>query len=112
MELNESGRTWRDAGAPRSTGEARMSILGSAIMLAQRGYAPHWLRVRSKAPIAEGWSTAPVATVTDLRQTYKPGFNLGVRCGHWSRPLPDHGLVIIDVDIRGPEAVEPALAAT
>ncbi len=88
-----------------------MSMLGAAIMLAQRGYAPHWLRARSKAPIAEGWSTAPVATVTDLRQTYKPGYNVGVRCGHWSHPLPHHGLVIIDVDIRSPEAIEPALAA-
>ena len=88
-----------------------MSILGAGIMLAQRGYAVHWVRRRSKAPIAEGWSTAPVATVTDLRQTYKPGYNVGVRCGHWSRPLPGHGLVILDVDIRRPEATGPALAA-
>jgi len=88
-----------------------MSILGVGIMLAQRGYAVHWVRQRSKAPIAEGWSTAPVATVTDLRQTYRPGYNIGARCGHWSCPLPEHGLVIIDVDIRSPEARGPALAA-
>ena len=88
-----------------------MSILGAAIILAQRGYAVHWLRSRSKAPTAEGWSTAPVATITTMRQTYRPGYNVGVRCGHWSRPLPEHGLVIIDVDIRSPEATGPALAA-
>src|SRR5689334_20520163 len=88
-----------------------MSVLGAAIMLAQRGYAMHWVRQWSKAPMAEGWSTAPVATVTELRQTYKPGYNVGVRCGHWSHPLPGHGLVVLDVDIRSPEATEPALAA-
>jgi hypothetical protein len=52
-----------------------------------------------------------VATVTDLSQTYKAGYNVGVRCGHWSRPLPGHGLVVLDVDIRSPEATGPALAA-
>jgi len=88
-----------------------MSVLGAAIMLAQRGYAPHWLRSRSKAPIAEGWSTAPVATVTSLRQTYHPGYNVGVRCGHWSQPLPGHGLVIIDVDIHRADAPTAALSA-
>ena len=88
-----------------------MSILGAAIMLAQRGYAPHWVRPRSKAPVAEGWSTTPVATVTDLRQTYRPGYNVGVRCGHWSQPLPGHGLVILDVDIRRTEAAATALTA-
>jgi hypothetical protein len=36
---------------------------------------------------------------------------VGVRCGHWSRPLPGHGLVVLDVDIRSPEATRPALAA-
>ena len=88
-----------------------MSILGAGIMLAQRGYASHWLRSWSKAPIADGWSNAPVATITTLRQTYRPGYNVGVRCGHWSCPLPEHGLVVLDIDIRNPEATGPALAA-
>src|SRR5438132_9808 len=88
-----------------------MSVLGAAITLAQRSYAVHWVRSRSKAPLAGGWSTAPVATLTALRQTYHPGFNVGVRCGHWSRPLPDHGLVILDVDIHRAEASTAALSA-
>lgn len=88
-----------------------MSALVAAIMLAQRGYAVHWVRQRRKAPMADGWSTAPVATVTDLRQTYKSGYNVGVRCGHWSQPLPGHGLVIIDVDIHRAEASAAALSA-
>jgi len=70
-----------------------MSVLATGIMLAQRGDAVHWVRPRSKAPIADGWSTAPVATITTLRQTYRPGYNVGVRCGHWSQPQPEHGLV-------------------
>jgi hypothetical protein len=88
-----------------------MSILGTALMLAQRGYAVHWVRPRQKAPLTEGWSTASVASVTTLRQTYRPGYNVGVRCGHWSQPMPAHGLVILDVDIRAPEATAPALTA-
>jgi hypothetical protein len=90
-----------------------MNTLENAIMLTQRGYAVHWVRPRSKAPIANGWSTAPAATVTELRQSWRPGYNLGVRCGHWSKPLPEHGLVIIDVDIHRADAasaVDDALA--
>lgn len=88
-----------------------MSILGAAIALAKKGYAVHWLRARSKAPIAERWSTAPVASLTEIRQAYKPGYNVGVRCGHWSEPESAHGLVILDVDIRTPEVTQDALSA-
>ena len=88
-----------------------MSTLGAAIVLTQRGYAVHWLRPRSKAPVAEGWSMAPIATLTALRQTYRPGYNLGVRCGQWSRPQPGMGLVVLDVDIRDAEVRHAALLA-
>lgn len=87
-----------------------MNILGTAFVLVQRGYAVHWVRPRSKAPIAEGWSTAPVASLTELRHSYRPGYNLGVRCGHWSRPAPGCGLVVLDLDIRTGEAMQDALA--
>jgi hypothetical protein len=87
----------------RLQGGIAMSVLGTTIMLSKKGFAVHWIRPRSKAPITEGWSTAPVARLTELCQTYHPGYNLGVRCGYWSRPLPGCGLVILDVDIRNPE---------
>ena len=75
-------------------------MLAAALMLAQNSYAVHWLRPRNKAPVAAGWSMAPVADVLTLSQTYRPGNNVGVRCGSWSQPMPDHGLVVVDVDIR------------
>jgi hypothetical protein len=88
-----------------------MNGLENAIMLAQRGYAVHWVRPRSKAPIASGWPTVPVATLRELRQTYQPGYNVGVRCGRWSKPLPAHGLVVLDVDIRRADAYSAAISA-
>lgn len=70
-----------------------------AVSFVQQGYAMHWLRPRSKAPVENGWSTAPIATADDLRSTYRNGLNIGVRLGHWSTPAPGIGLVALDVDI-------------
>lgn len=81
-----------------------MSTLAAGTMLAERGYAVHWLRHRSKVPIGEGWSTAPIADLPELRRSYQPNHNIGVRCGHWSNPQPECGLVVVDIDIKGPEA--------
>ncbi len=89
-----------------------MSILASALILAKKGYAAHWLRHRSKAPIAEGWSTVPIASITELRQTYRPGYNAGVRCGEWSQPIPDLGLIVVDGDIKPPANTDLAREAT
>jgi hypothetical protein len=89
----------------------RDQVLLAAVALVRRHFATHWLRHRSKAPIAEGWSTAPVADVSTLLQSYRPGYNLGVRCGHWSSPAPGCGLVIIDTDIKVPAYSLEALDA-
>src|SRR5262249_53582753 len=86
-------------------------ILASAITLAERGYAAHWLRPRSKAPVAPGWQIAPVANAMALRQSYRPGYNVGVRCGHWSQPMPGHGLAVLDVDIHCEDASTTAMNA-
>jgi len=82
-----------------------------AIALVAQGYAAHWLRPRSKAPVAEGWSTAPVADSAMLRRTYRTGYNLGVRCGHYSTPAPGYGLVISDTDVKVPTYAPEALDA-
>ena len=37
-----------------------MSVLAAAIALAQCNYAVHWVRPRSKAPIGQAWTSAPV----------------------------------------------------
>lgn len=76
-----------------------MSVLETALKLAEQGYAVHYLRSRSKVPIAAGWSTAPVATIDKLRATYRTQYNVGVRCGRWSQPVPGQGVIVLDVDI-------------
>jgi hypothetical protein len=78
------------------------------------GFACHWLK--GKAPFQQEWSTRPVATLEELRQSYKPWFNLGVRVGKWSVLAAEFGLVVLDIDLRNPlssdacyEAVEGLL---
>jgi hypothetical protein len=80
----------------------------------EKGFACHWLN--GKAPYQKEWSTSPVATVQELKRTYQPGNNLGVRVGRWSVLEPGFGLVVLDVDLRDPlgtdacyEAVEGLL---
>ena len=75
-------------------------LLDAALMLANRGLAVHYLRPQSKIPIDPGWSTRPVATPNDLKAAFYPRCNVGVRCGHWSKPEPGYGLLIIDKDVR------------
>jgi hypothetical protein len=57
-----------------------------------------------------------MATAEELRRSYFPGNNLGIRVGKWSVLEPECGLVILDVDLRDPleadacyEAVERLL---
>jgi hypothetical protein len=85
------------------------TMLVAGFSLAEQDLAVHWLRHRSKVPIAAGWSTAPVLDRAALVKSYRPGYNLGVRCGHYSTPAPGYGLVITDTDIKvaayAPEAL-------
>lgn len=74
-------------------------LLNEVAPLVRAGVAVHWLRPRSKAPVDDGWSTAPVATIERLRASYAPGLNGGVRLGEPSK-LGDLYLHLIDVDIR------------
>lgn len=74
----------------------------------ERGFALHWLKPRSKAPAAgKGWSSLPVASLDDLRRTYKPNANVGIRPGLYSK-VGDLYLHVIDVDIRTPELANEA----
>src|SRR5262249_13411362 len=66
----------------------------------EKGYACHWLY--GKAPCLKAWSTAPVADYWSLRESYRPGNNLGVRVGTWSQLEQEHGLVVLDIDLRDP----------
>lgn len=73
----------------------------------EAGFALHRLRPRSKRPVLEEWSTAPVATMERLERFYCSGENLGVRLGEPSRTAA--GFVhLIDIDIRDPGQAEDA----
>ena len=76
------------------------TTLEAALQLRARGYAPHWLRPRSKVPIDREWSVAPVMSAEALRASYQLTYNVGIRCGLYSTPMPDLGLVVIDTDVK------------
>ena len=86
------------------------TTLEAALQLRARGYAPHWLRPCSKAPIDREWSRVPPTSAEALRASYRPAYNLGVRCGRYSTPMPELGLVVIDTDVKvaayAPEALK------
>lgn len=67
--------------------------------LARAGFAIHWLHPKSKRPIGNDWSDKAVKTVSELRDSFKSGNNVGVRLGKWSKVAGDY-LYVIDVDIR------------
>lgn len=76
---------------------------------ARAGFAIHWLHSKSKRPIGDKWSEAPVKTLEQLRKSYRDGNNVGVRLGKWSKVGSDY-LLVIDVDIRKPELAKEAFA--
>ncbi len=84
-------------------------MLQSVKNLVDAGFAIHRLRAKSKAPFADNWSEAPVATWADLQSTYRKGENLGVRLGKWSK-VSGLFLHVLDLDVRDPYESEKALA--
>ncbi|MFO1413362.1 MAG: bifunctional DNA primase/polymerase [Burkholderiales bacterium] len=87
------------------------TALETALRLCALGFAVQWLAPSTKAPIATGWSEAPVMTPDGLRASYRPGFNVGFRAGSWS--VVDNGeICVLDIDVRGGARFEQeALAA-
>jgi len=88
----------------------RDNVLIQVGPLVQAGMALHWLRPRSKAPVADAWTAAPVYSVAELADSARPGANVGVRLGEPSR-VAEHYLHVIDLDIRGAAAADEARAA-
>lgn len=86
------------------------SIREAALRLCKLGFAVHWLRMRSKAPVEAGWPDLPAKTAEELMRTHQPAFNLGFRAG---APSIVDGLavVVLDVDIKHPDYAEEAYAA-
>ncbi|MBC7139673.1 MAG: bifunctional DNA primase/polymerase [Defluviimonas sp.] len=73
------------------------------------GAALHWLKPREKRPIADGWSTAPRASETDLATSYVAAANIGIRLDEPSKTGAGY-IHLVDLDIRKPEASAEAWA--
>ncbi len=84
-------------------------MLNEIERLARNGFAIHWLHPKSKRPIGDDWSTKSVASIEQLRNTYRDGYNVGVRLGNWSK-IGEQYLHVIDLDIRETEAAPVAMS--
>lgn len=84
--------------------------LSQIAVLRESGIALHWLRPKSKAPVADEWSSLPVASVAELQRSYVTGYNLGARLGEPSRSAVGYWHVF-DLDIRLEELADEAWAA-
>lgn len=74
-------------------------VLKTALNLRGQGFAIHWLHPNSKRPIGNDWTNTPVLSQSDLRRSYRDGYNVGVRLGKPSKILGQY-LHAIDLDIR------------
>lgn len=74
-------------------------VLVEARRLYVLGLAVHWLHPKSKRPIESGWTQGERKTWKYLKETYKEGFNVGVRLGSPSK-IDTGYLAVIDVDVK------------
>jgi hypothetical protein len=86
------------------------TVISAVGKLANAGFALHWLHPKSKRPIGEGWSQAPIASPDDLRRAHSRGNNLGVRLGEPSAMSTGGHLHVLDIDIRIPDLADEAWA--
>lgn len=93
----------------RKLTEPSQPALADAAPLVSAGFAIHWLRTRSKAPVEAAWSAKPVETLEQLKKNYTAGRNLGIRPGQWSATEAGY-LHIIDVDVRDESKADEAHA--
>ncbi|SLJ88368.1 bifunctional DNA primase/polymerase [Novosphingobium mathurense] len=63
------------------------------------GFSLHWLHPKQKRPIGDGWSQRAVASLADLKASYRNDNNIGVRLGEFSK-VAGGFLHVLDVDIR------------
>jgi len=82
------------------------TYLVTARDLIDRGLSPIWLR--GKRPFENEWQRIENKSALELEQSYKSGYNIGIRCGKWSCPKAGHGLVLVDVDVYDREYAQAA----
>lgn len=74
-------------------------MLKEAKRLYDAGFAVHWIKPKSKAPVNARWTTGPREKWDALKRQYKPDYGLGVRMGEASK-LKNGYLANIDIDIK------------
>lgn len=78
------------------------------------GLAILWIKPKSKAPVRSRWTTGPRENWDQLKASFKPSYNVGVRLGTPSK-IGDKFLAVIDIDIKSTDPkhrVEAELAVT
>ncbi len=78
-------------------------MLKEAKRLHDLGWAIHWIKPNSKAPVKAGWTTGPRDEWSVLQKEYREGYGLGVRMGEASA-LGKGFLANIDIDIKSTDA--------
>lgn len=68
--------------------------------LKKQGFAIHWLKPNSKAPIANKWASIEPPTLEQLKESFRKNNNVGVRLGKWSKLANDYFLHVVDMDVK------------
>lgn len=77
-------------------------VVGQAERLHGMGLATHWLWPKSKVPVKEGWASGKRLEWAEVKEGFRPGFNLGVRLGTPSK-IDGMYLAYIDCDCKSSE---------
>lgn len=78
------------------------TTLKEAERLYRLGFGILWIKPKSKAPVKSKWTTGPRDSWENLKKSYKPGYNLGVRLGTPSM-IGEKYLAVIDIDVKSTE---------
>lgn len=81
------------------------SLIQCARLLYDLGFAVHWLKPKSKAPIKSGWASGKRDPWDVLEKEHVPNYNLGVRLGRASTFKDGTCLSVIDCDVK---SINPA----
>lgn len=84
-------------------------VLKEAERLYSLGFALLWIKPKSKAPVESKWTTGERKTWANLKKSYKPGYNVGVRLGTPS-VIREQYLAVIDIDVKSTEKKHQAEA--
>lgn len=78
-------------------------FLIEAERLYQLGFAVHWIKKNSKAPVKSGWNGPTRDSWRTVKSEYRKGYGLGVRLGEPSGLAGGGFLANIDVDLKSNE---------